>query len=390
MKNVAILLGILLLGGCAGMAPRPPPPAPLFSDAAFGPASEPIGADDLFTLSPEMLAYLHGPEFTRELRNKGPERGLVDALYRKGELKLEYDASMTRNAAQTYQARAGNCLSLVIMTAAFAKELEMTVRYQNVQVDENWSRRGDLYFASTHVNLSFGKRGMDPMRGFEQSRMLTIDFLPPAELAAYHSYPLEEGAIVAMYMNNRAAEALAKDRIDDAYWWARAAVRQHPSLIMGYNTLGVVYKRHGDAALSEQVFRAALAREPENIVVLRNLVPVLQALGKADEAAALEKRVNSIEPFPPFHFFNLGMTAMNAGDYQTAKALFAREVKRAPYYHEFHFWLAIAHLRLGETSQAREQVALAIDTSTTRDARDLYSAKLAQMRQKSESRSAAH
>ena len=51
---------------------------------------------------------------------------------------------MTRNAAEAFDARSGNCLSLVIMTAAFAKELGLPVRYQNVFVDEAWSRSGDL------------------------------------------------------------------------------------------------------------------------------------------------------------------------------------------------------------------------------------------------------
>jgi Flp pilus assembly protein TadD len=74
------------------------------------------------------------------------------------------------------------------------------------------------------------------------------------------------------------------------------------------------------------------------------------------------------------------MQAMRAGDYKRAKALFAREVKRAPYYDEFHFWLAIACLRLGESREAREQLALALDTSTRGDTRDLYSAKLEHLR----------
>jgi hypothetical protein len=41
---------------------------------------------------------------------------------------IEYDSTVTRTAAQTYAARAGNCLSLVIMTAAFAEELGLRVR----------------------------------------------------------------------------------------------------------------------------------------------------------------------------------------------------------------------------------------------------------------------
>ncbi|HWJ95920.1 MAG TPA: hypothetical protein VNT33_14435, partial [Telluria sp.] len=175
---------IVLLGALAGCAQQPPAPparllAPLLSDASFAPASEPVTADDLFTLSDEMRRHVRSPAFAARIRERGAEAGLVDALYAKGELKLEYDATTTRNAAQTYAARSGNCLSLVVMTAAFAKELGMKVRYQSVDVDESWSRNGDLYLVSSHVNLSLGQRPADMVRGSDAERMLTIDFLPP-------------------------------------------------------------------------------------------------------------------------------------------------------------------------------------------------------------------
>jgi Flp pilus assembly protein TadD len=140
-----------------------------------------------------------------------------------------------------------------------------------------------------------------------------------------------------------------------------------------------VYQRHGNSALAEQVFRAALEREPENLIVMQNLVPVLDALGKTGEAQALQRRVASIEPHPPFYFFNLGKAALNAGNFKQAKALFEREVARAPYNDEFHFWLAIACLNLGEEALARKQLALALDASTTEQMRGVYSSKLAQL-----------
>jgi Tfp pilus assembly protein PilF len=380
MKTLATLLIFLLLAGCASAPPAPPTPSHLFSDANFSPATERIGADDLFALNAEMRTYLNSTAFRAQLRAKGTEHGLVDALYQKGELKLEYDAAMTRNAAQTYQARSGNCMSLVIMTAAFAKELGLEVNFQNVVVDQTWRRSGDLYTASGHVNLSLGKPMSGNMRNSDAERTLTIDFLPQQDMAGYRTRPLDEKTIIAMYMNNRAVEALAQKQFDNAYWWARAAVAQDPSFTVAYNTLGVIYQRHGNALLAERVFRSALEREPENLVVMQNLVPLLAALGKGEESQALARRVARIEPNPPFHYFNLGMAAMYRHDYKSAQALFAREVRRAPYYHEFHFWLALACLRLGETAQARVQMALALDTSTTRDSRDRYSAKLAHLR----------
>jgi Flp pilus assembly protein TadD len=314
------------------------------------------------------------------LRERGAVRGLLDALYAKGELKLEYESTFTRTAAQTYAARAGNCLSLVVMTAAFARELGMVVRFQNVDVDETWSRKGGLYLASAHVNLALGRRPTDAMHEVDTEKLLVVDFLPPPDAARFRTRQLEEQDIVTLYMNNRAAEAMVQDRLDDAYWWAKGAVSQPGAPAVAYNTLAVVYQKHGDMAQAERVFRAALERDPDNVVVMQNLVPVLAENGKAAESAALASRVARLDPNPPFRFFNEGMQAFNGGDYARAKALFEREAERAPYNDEFHFWLAVACLRLGEQARAREELARALDTSTRRDARDLYSAKLTHLR----------
>ena len=57
---------------------------------------------------------------------------------------------------------------------------------------------------------------------------MTIDFVPPTGMSAMRTRDIEESTVVAMYMNNRAAEALAKGRLDDAYAWARMAIVQDP------------------------------------------------------------------------------------------------------------------------------------------------------------------
>jgi hypothetical protein len=46
-----------------------------------------------------------------------------------------------------------------------------------------------------------------------------------------------------MYLNNRAAERYTLGLIDDAYWWARAAIIQDPRFLSSYNTLGIIYQR---------------------------------------------------------------------------------------------------------------------------------------------------
>ena len=129
-----------------------------------------------------------------------------------------------------------------------------------------------------------------------------------------------------------------------------------------------------------------LEREPKNTRALANIAETYTRLERADDAAAARTRLAAIEAVPPFHFFNLGLDAARQSDWRTARDFFAREVARADYNHEFHFWLGLADWQLGDVKQASKHLQLAMDNSTTRGQHDLYAAKLAwlQSRQKPE------
>ena len=119
MRNWSLLVCVLL-AACATPHQRTAPPPFLFNDSAFSAPSERISADDVFALNDQMRHYLR-TSIASQLNVMGMQQGLISALYEKDQLKLQYDVSMTRNASQAFDARAGNCLSLVIMTAAFAR-----------------------------------------------------------------------------------------------------------------------------------------------------------------------------------------------------------------------------------------------------------------------------
>lgn len=373
MKIWSVLILSMVLAGCAS-APAPERTDHLLNDRLFAAPSQRIRAADVFALSDDMRAYLRGP-IAEELRAKGPQSGLIDALYDKRQLKLEYDAEITRNAAQTFAARAGNCLSLAIMTAAFAKEVGLTVRYQRILIDDAWSRSGDMYFSSSHVNLTLGT--IQRNRTIDDSNApMTIDFVPQDEIRGRRLRVIGEETIVAMYMNNRAAESLARGQVDDAYWWAREAIDQDPRFLAAYNTLGVIYRHHGNLKESEQVLAHVLEVEPANTDVMSNLALVFNDEGRVAESESLTRKLHELQPYPPFYFFNLGMAAMRERKFSEAKDLFTKELDRDAYYHEFHFWLAAAYVGLGDVKLAREHLEIAVENSATRKDHDLYAAKL--------------
>ena len=139
-EHLIALLLCVLLAACASRPPAARPMAELLHDELFAPSHEVIDAQSVFTLSDEMRRYA-AAELQASARTRDPRHALIDALYSRSQLGLRYDASVTRSAAEAFAARAGNCLSLVIMTAAFAKHLGLPVSYRSVLVDDLYTRQ---------------------------------------------------------------------------------------------------------------------------------------------------------------------------------------------------------------------------------------------------------
>ncbi len=366
----------MLTTGCA-LAPPAQVNLAVLHDEFFEPVA-PVDIRAVFELSPAMKAYAD-TELAALARLKDPRRALLDALYQKGRLRLDYDSSFTRTASQAFEARSGNCLSLVIMTASFAKYLGIEVSFQAVLAQDIYSRSGPLFVASGHVNLVLGapvRRAYDRY----ETETLVVDFLAQSELRGQRTRPLEERTVLAMFLNNRSAELLAQGQLSGAYAHARSALLLEPTHRNAVNTLGVIYNSAGHFAAAAASFREVLAEEPNHLGALTNLLGWHRRQGHSHEAAALADRLEQLQPEPPFKLFAQGLEAMQGGDFARARDLLARELRLQPFQDEVHFWLAQAYLKLGQASAAERHLQQARDHSNTRSTHDRYSAKLEHLR----------
>ncbi len=359
MRQFLPLIAAVAVAGCAS-APVAEVPRQLFADSLFTKVARPAVDDDIFALSPAMR------EFAREHFSGGGSTLLADALKR--EIRLEYDTGVTRAAADTFDAHAGNCLSLVILTAAFARDLRIPFDYQAVYGHDSWSRAQGMAFLNGHVNIKLKS----------STEGVVIDFMEASRATLTSTRVITESTVRAMYLNNRAAEALVDGDLD-AYWWARAAVEADPGYVSPVNTLAVAYLRGGLLLEAEYALRYVLEREPDNVVALTNMLSVYTRLGRRDDAEATRAHLAAIEPYPPFYFLDQGLAALERGDIQEARELLQRELRRMPFHDEVHWALAIADMREGEKGSARRHLALAMKYSITRERRDIYSAKLSHL-----------
>lgn len=379
-RVVAGLSACLAVSLTACMTPPPTPQlanAPLWQDAAFSPPQQPVDVSQLFTLNDEMQRYLR-VELAPRLQSEGRLRGLYRALQASQQLKLDYDARITRTAAEAFEARSGNCLSLVILSAAMARALGLNVRFQQVQVEASWSLAGDMLVVNDHVNLVLGQRLQGSVWTDDSGMSLVVDFLPHELMQGQPSRTITEATIVTMFMNNRAVEHLLSGAPDDAYAWAQAALRRDPGFTPALNTLGVIYQRKGLLAPAEQTWQMALRQQPDSPGVLGNLAAVQRALGLTDEAARSEARLARLQREAPWGEFRRAQAALQSGDAGTARALLERLLKRDATQRDVHVWLAQAYLQLKQPEQASRHLALAVQHSPTHEQR-LYAGKLARL-----------
>ncbi len=336
LVTTTLLAALVLLTGCA--TPLPPVAADaVLQDSLYAQPMPAVNPAEGIEPSAAMRSFVT-QDLAPLVRRHGAQAALGMVLQRRGWIDVEYDDTRTRTAAQAFEARTGNCLSLVMLTAALARELNVKVYFQEALAAEQWSRRADLHVASGHVNVTLMKpRHLAFGVTWDSSASLTIDFMPSAEASRQRTRVLDLDTLLAMYANNRAVESMAAGELRLAYAWARAAVKQDPRYLHALNTLAVVYSRSGHAAASENALREVLTRDAANTRALGNLVVVLrhqQRDAEADDAAAHLAR---LEPERPFQYLDLGQQALSAGEVTTARALFQRELKRDADYHETHF-----------------------------------------------------
>lgn len=378
LKHLLLACCVSIVAGCATVPP-PALPERLFVDDAFAPPAQPVDAQAVFALSPAMQRYLD-VEIAPLLRQLGRHRGLVEALHKREHLQLEYDAEVTRTAAEAFDVRAGNCLSLVVMTAALARHLQLPIQYQALVGDELWSRSGTLAFVNGHVNISVGRRLVDRVYGtdVEDAMQLSFGRLPAGRGAALRV--VSEATILAMFMNNRAAESLVRGDMSQAYAYAREAVQRDPGYAGGFNTLGVIYRRSGLAEPAERAFVHALRIDPLHRAALDNLAQLYESQQRVAEAAPLRQTLRRIESEPPFAQFDLGREALARGEYAVARTHLERALMRDPDYHEFHHALAIALSGLGDSRGATRHLGLAHSNSLTKQQQAIYAGKLERLK----------
>ncbi len=353
----------------------------LFYDEHYDQTLEIPQPDSLFALSPKVVSEVRRA-FERETSLQGNHIGAQKWLanyLNAADGGFVYRDNYTRIAGDTYQDRAGNCLSLVLLTASLADILNVPVQFQEVDVPPVWDKQGDFYLINGHINIKLHPANSMKSVNIKGSSIL-IDFLPERSVRGYSKKRISKQTVIAMFYNNMAAEAMVAKQYDRAYALLKMSLRHKEDFLPALNNLAIAYKYTGHGDNAEKVYRHALSIEPEDLNSLYNLAIYLGEQGRLDEWADVHKVLELARINNPYYYYDMAQQAYFDKEYQSALTWYRRALKRADYRHEFYFGLSRTYWATGDRLKAKANMEKALKLSRDDVNRSRYQTKLDAMK----------
>jgi len=390
---LVLIYACFLLAGCVAqqtqlqVADQPAPvegttsQALSFNSDLFGEQPEIISVEEIFNLSDEQqkafLRYFKSP-----IRQYTLPHERVSSYLQNITMDFGYQGE-TFTAHEALQSTSGNCLSLAILTTALAKLAAVELEYQLVDSVPVFESHDNIVYKGQHVRtkLSSSEMQVSEVTLAMKRKSVLIDYFP-TEGTRFVSN-ISEDEYVAMYYNNLASEAIAREDYNAAFWLLKKVLELVPGDPGAINAMAVVHRRVGDLAKAEAIYQYGIEHLDDKVSVLRNYRILLEKQGRLDEVAQINRQLTVLDDHSPFDWLHAGHNAYSEGNYQEAVLLYRKAVKIAPYLHEGHAGMAKAYYMIGNRQRAEREFRNALENSQRPSTRSMYEAKLMVLSQSS-------
>ncbi|HEY8520009.1 MAG TPA: tetratricopeptide repeat protein [Gammaproteobacteria bacterium] len=343
---------IALLTACAApYGQRRPalPEAELLSGEGIGlsvPSDPPISREQAFGLDDTMREFVEAQVRGARRSNAALQR-LVFGMRMMGLFSLEYDDSVTRTVRDTFYDRRGNCLSFTMLFVQLARAAGLDVRYQMVEVPPIWSAQADVVLVENHVNA---------LVKMPQGGDFVIDFNVTDYRGRYPQREVDDDRILALFYNNRGAEALIRKEYDSSFRYLKAAIEADPDLAGPWLNLGVLYGRHERWEHADAAYLRALAADPGNRSALTNLANLHAYIGNDELAAYYQAETFRYQQRNPYYHYFLAKEAFDEGRFDDALEAVRQALRLKREVRDFHVLEAQALLELGQAAEAERSL----------------------------------
>lgn len=374
-----VLAGSLLGSGCASHAPAPPWPG---LDTATLLDGTPLFGEPVAVPPPDTDAILQATAAMREFVSEhlGETYGsarrlrlLISGMLEAGYLDVDYEHQLTLTAGETFERRAGNCLSYTNLFVSLARLAGLSVSYQLVDIPPVWNAQGEWVVLDRHINVLVRRGGGDSRAWTDQ----VVDFNIEDYQGNYPARLISDQEAHALYFNNLGVAAMQAQDTRRAFTHFHQALELGPGLSAAWVNLGALYARHGHEREADAAYRQALARTPGDKSALANLARLHARLGHDDIAAYFNQRVEFHRLSNPYYHYQQALAKYESGELPTALLSLRQALKLKPDEHQFHFLRARIALRQDDLRQVENSLRLARDSASHGSLQRRYASKIA-------------
>ncbi|MEQ2351932.1 tetratricopeptide repeat protein [Pseudoalteromonas piscicida] len=286
---------------------------------------------------------------------------------------FSYDGE-TLTATEATLNRAGNCISLAVLTQAYANVLGIKTSYAKVDSYPMFRKHEKFIITSSHFKTKlFANRATEGGENEQQTLIkgTVVDYFPDQDSVFSGNAQYED--LVAKFYTNLAVSALLEADYDLSYSLLSAALKYAPRDAEAINTAALLHKHVGDINSAKQIYDYAFNNHLTSTNLLLNYlnyVPKDQTVLKNMIQTELDR-----SPASPFDTLSLASSYIEQQRYKKAKKLIEPLLLNYHYLPEVYVELGkIAYLKQ-RYQTAFEYFEQAVNKSREQYKKDLYIAK---------------
>jgi len=287
----------------------------------------------------------------------------------------------TYNATNAMRFNKGNCMSLAVLTTAYAKLLGFDFSYREVHTLPVFSKKEDVILSSSHVQTIIYDPTFvaDDKFFYFSPPKLVIDYFPSE--GNRRGKPFYYKAFIAMYYKNIAADALADRDLTKSFLYANTAFEYDSKNIETINLLAVIHRRAGDLKTAEAIYKTGLEMGEPSIALLSNYIMLLKSQQRMEEVTVLQSKMDQLDDPNPYQTLGMAYTARKDGDIEQAEIYFKKALKKAPYLNQAYMGLYKIYAKQQKLDKAQAMLIKALEWTYELDERKLYEYKLYSLKQ---------
>lgn len=379
MRLCITLVFMLMLVACNTTAPRLAGADQILNDQPF-PLSTDIQLEtpqEIFALPDELKHRLKQNVLPIDGLNARLD-ALVAELYQHNTLYLTYENAANTIASETYINQQANCLSMSILAFAMAEYVGLEAVFREVMIPELWVRREGYSMLNGHLNvrIKVPGHGADINLQAIGGKQVVVDFDPGIARHHFPTYNMSKSRVIAMFYNNKAADAILQGDLDKSYAYLKAALNTDPNFVPIYGNLGVTYRIAGALVDAKKTYDAGLNIAPNHTNLLENLAIYYAYVGDIEKANDIQASISHRRTRNPYYHFILGEEAYASGRIEDAIKHYRRALNLQSKVHEFHFGMAKALASAGDYRSSELELKRALKYVDNQRDENRYSSKL--------------